>query len=246
MRSLSCRLAASDAGYAASAWRRRLPRVRCYAFRLKAQDLEPGRPRDGGWPRLVMLRHGATTAPFGTYLGSRGDLPLSARGAEQARVAGVRLAGRTFSIVLVSPLMRARETVMLALPAIDPIVDERLRELDIGGFTGLTWKQIKARDRDAARSWRAGSAAPGGEPAGQMWRRAVELGLELATRLPAGGDALLVAHNGPIRALRGSARGLSPADVRHLRVPHGGFRSIRLTPEVLERWRDFLAQELPK
>ncbi|MHB8460363.1 MAG: histidine phosphatase family protein [Candidatus Limnocylindrales bacterium] len=192
-----------------------------------------------------MLRHGVTTAPRGTYLGARSDLPLSARGAEQARVAGVRLACRSFSAVRVSPLLRARATLALALPATDPIVDGRLRELDMGVFSGLTWEQIKARGGEAARAWRAGSAAPGGEAAWQMWRRAIELGVELAERLPRGADALLVTHSGPIRALRGSAHGLSPVEVRRLRVPHGGLRCILLTPAVLERWRTLLAQEPP-
>ncbi len=160
-------------------------------------------------------------------------------------MAGIRLARRSFSAVLVSPLLRARETLALALPETDSIADDRLRELDMGVFSGLTWEQIKARDREAARAWRAGSAAPGGEGAWQMWRRTIELGVELAERLPRGADALLVTHSGPIRALRGSAHGLSPAEVRHVRVPHGGLRCIRLTPDVLERWRTLLAEESP-
>ena len=211
-----------------------------------AEDPESVRRTEVAWPRLVMLRHGATAAPPEVYLGSRNDLPLSVRGAEQARLAGVRLAHRSFRVVLVSPLLRALETVSLAMPAARPMVDRRLQELDMGGFTGLTWEQIKARDREAALRWRAGAAAPGGEAAWHLWRRAVELGVELADRLSSGEDALIVAHSGPIRALRGSARGLLPADVRQLRVPHGGLRCIRLTPAVLERWRDLLAQGPPR
>ncbi|HVA88099.1 MAG TPA: histidine phosphatase family protein [Candidatus Saccharimonadales bacterium] len=198
-----------------------------------------------GWPRLVLLRHGATVAPPGVYLGSRDDPPLSARGVAQARRAGVELAGRTFQLVLVSPLRRAGETVALAMPATRPTVERRLEELDMGDFSGLTWEQIKAADREAALRWRAGGAAPGGEDAWQLWRRTIELGLELADGLAGNEDALLVAHSGPIRALIGGARGRSPSDVRSVRVPHGGLRCIRLTPAVLERWRALVALEPP-
>ena len=207
---------------------------------------EPASSAEAGWPRLVLLRHGATVAPPGVYLGSRDDPPLSARGAVQAQRAGVRLAGRGFRLVLVSPLRRARETVALALPATHPTVERRLVELDMGEFTGLTWEQIKGRDREAALRWRAGDAAPGGEDAWHLWRRTVELGLELADGLAGDEDALLVAHSGPIRALIGSARGPSPADVRPVRVPHGGLRCVRLTPAVLDRWRALVALEPPR
>ena len=107
----------------------------------------PVSPAEAGWPRLVLLRHGATVAPPGVYLGSRNDPPLSARGAQQARQAGVRLAGRGFRFVMVSPLRRARETVAVAMPAAHPTVERRLEELDMGDFTGLTWEQIKGRVR---------------------------------------------------------------------------------------------------
>jgi len=199
-----------------------------------------------GWPRLVLLRHGETIAPAGVYLGSRDDPPLSASGVVQAQQAGVRLVGRGFRLVLVSPLRRARETVALAMPGAHPTVERRLEELDMGDFTGLTWEQIKGRDREAALRWRAGDAAPGGEDAWHLWRRTVELGLELADGLAGNEDALLVAHSGPIRALMGSARGRSPSDVRPLRVPHGGLRCVRLTPAVLDRWRALVALEPPR
>lgn len=219
------------------------PSARPHEGRMAAQ---PASPAEAGWPRLVLLRHGATGAPPGIYLGSRDDPPLSARGVQQARRAGVRLAGRSFRLVLVSPLRRARETGALAMPAARPTVDRRLTELDMGDFTGLTWEQIKARDREAALRWRAGAAAPGGEDAWHLWRRTVELGLELADGLAGNENALLVAHSGPIRALIASARGRSPSDVRSVRVAHGGVRCVRLTPAVLERWRAIVAFEPPR
>jgi glucosyl-3-phosphoglycerate phosphatase len=195
------------------------------------------------WPRLLMLRHGATVAPPGVYLGCREDPPLSIRGTEQALRARAFLARAAVEMVITSPLRRALETASLAAPDARPVVDERLRELDLGSFTGLTWEQIKVRDREAALAWRAGGTPPTGEDPRQMWRRSVQVGLQLADRLgDIGGDALVVTHNGPIRALLGSARGLGPGSVRHLRVPHGCLRSLRLTPAVLQRWNELVGE----
>jgi len=194
-----------------------------------------------------MLRHGATPAPRDVYLGCRADPPLSNRGTEQALRARASLDGAGLEVVVTSPLRRALETATLAVPHAGLVVDGRLRELDLGTFTGLTWEQIKASNREAALAWRRGGAPPAGEHPLQMWRRTIEAALEIADRLgDGGGRALVVSHNGPIRALLGSSRGLEPGSARHLRVPHGCLRSIRLTPAVLHRWREFVGQGRPR
>ncbi len=202
---------------------------------------DPG-PLRASWPRLVLLRHGVTTYPPGTYLGSRIDPPLSPMGERQALGAGGALARLSLSVVAVSPLRRAMETAALAIPPSVPQerrrVDARLQEQDLGDYGGLTWDEIKRLDRDAARAWRLGAAAPGGESAGQMWQRTLEAALEIVTDLPTGAAALLVSHNGPIRALLAAARDLPPSEVRRIRVPHGSLRSVRVTPTVLRRWRE--------
>ncbi len=202
------------------------------------QPPDARRPRPA---RLVLLRHGHPAAPPGVYLGSRLDPPLDALGVEQAIAARGRLASIHPAFVLTSPLRRARETVALAAAGQAIATAADIREQDLGAYTGLTWSQIKGLGDDAARAWRAGAAAPGGEDARSMWRRSIRVALAAAERLEDGEDALLVSHNGPIRGLLASARGLAPEDARRFRVRHACPRSIRLTPAVLERWRAFLA-----
>ena len=236
------------------------PLLRCDETGV-GQALHPSRQRDardrpcdramtdgrahGSWPRLVLLRHGVTTAPAGTYLGSRIDPSLSPRGERQARAARAALDRLALSVVVTSPLRRAVETATLAVPPVarpGQRVDDRFREQDMGDYSGLAWAQIKELGRDAARAWRDhGATPPGGESAGLMWHRTLEAALELTTEVDGDADLLIVSHSGPIRAPLASARGLGPADVRRIRIPHGRLRSIRVTPSVRARWLEVLA-----
>jgi broad specificity phosphatase PhoE len=54
---------------------------------------------------------------------------LSPVGVTQAEALTAQLAGQAFDLVLVSPLLRARQTAEIALPGASIIIDDRLREL---------------------------------------------------------------------------------------------------------------------
>ncbi|MEO7070039.1 MAG: histidine phosphatase family protein, partial [Nostocoides sp.] len=91
---------------------------------------------------LVLLRHGETAwSKSGQHTGLT-DIPLTANGEVLARAAGALLTRFHFTMVLASPLQRARRTAELAgLPA---EVDPDLLEWDYGGYEGLTTAQIRA------------------------------------------------------------------------------------------------------
>jgi len=81
--------------------------------------------------RLILLRHGETEwSRDGKHTGLT-DIPLTARGEDLARGAGKLVAGYDFSLVLTSPLQRARRTAELA--GLDAQVDPLLVEWDYGG-----------------------------------------------------------------------------------------------------------------
>jgi len=189
--------------------------------------------------RLLLLRHGSTTAPPGTYLGSRSDAGLDERGRTQAVAAGVALRDRSLAAVLCSPLRRARETAALAVPGVPARVDERLRELDFGALTGLSWAEVEARHPDAAARWveRGWPMPPDGEDPRALWRRVAAAALDLHDS-QRHGDVLVVCHGGVIRALLGAARGLGLDSAWRIRVPHGCIRVQRATPLAVRRWRD--------
>jgi len=191
--------------------------------------------------RLLLLRHGRTTAPPGTLVGSRVDPGLDDHGRDQARAAAALLRGRELSAVVCSPLRRARETLALALPATPARLDARLQELDWGDVTGLTWSQIETQHPHTAAEWvRAGwPVPPNGEDPRALWRRVAAAVLDLHSTVDEG-DVLVVCHGGVIRAVLGAARGFRLDQAWRVRVPHCGLRVQRCTPLAVARWRAVL------
>ena len=191
--------------------------------------------------RLLLLRHGRTTAPRGTLVGSRVDPGLDEVGRTQARRAGAVLRDRRFAAVVVSPLRRAQETAAIAVPHAELRVDRRLQELDWGAVTGLTWDEVETRHPDTAAAWlRDGwPTPPGGEHPQSLWRRVAAAVLDLHGE-GLDGDVLLVCHGGVIRAALGAARGLGPGEAWRVRTPHARLRVQRATDSAVRRWRSVL------
>jgi broad specificity phosphatase PhoE len=125
---------------------------------------------------LVLTRHGSTArSEPEQHLGQRLDVPLSDQGRAEAMALGERLQGVSFSRILSSPLLRARESAALMAPGRDPELDHRLLEMDYGRWEGLTYAEIEAADVAVRRRWEAdpgGLACPGGESGEQVARRA--------------------------------------------------------------------------
>jgi probable phosphoglycerate mutase len=144
---------------------------------------------------VLVVRHGETEWSRSGRHTSRTDLPLTESGRERAsELAGV-LAGRSFAVVLCSPLLRARETCSLAGFGERAELCEDLHEWDYGDYEGLTTPQIRAQ-RPAWSLWRDG--CPGGESPAEVGARADRA---LARLGGAGGDALAFAHGHVLRVL---------------------------------------------
>src|SRR5262249_21022272 len=79
-------------------------------------------------PVVYVARHGATARRVSGQHTGRTDLPLTERGARNARALGERLGGRRFAKVLPSPPQRAKRTCVLAgfdgIAVSDPDLDE--------------------------------------------------------------------------------------------------------------------------
>jgi len=151
------------------------------------------------------------------------DVPLSARGEEQARAFGRWLATqppeRRPTAVLVSPYLRARQTARLALEAAGDAlaglttvdVDDRLRDRELGLLDGLTWAGIVAKHpEEAERKRRLGKfyhRPPGGESWADICLRLRSVYADIAEELPAE-RVLVVAHDAVIQLTRVIVEGM--------------------------------------
>ncbi len=145
---------------------------------------------------IYLVRHGETQWTVEARHTGRTDLPLNARGEEQARDLGQRLSGIHFERVLSSPRQRALQTVELALGSLPVEVSQELAEFDYGDYEGLTSDEILTR-RPGWRLWSDG--CPGGESPEQVLERARRVLEQL--RADPGLDYALFGHGHMLRTV---------------------------------------------
>ncbi len=159
----------------------------------------------GASQEIWLVRHGETEwSRLGRHTG-RTDLPLTAEGERQARALGAYLGGRTFALVLSSPLRRARETCRLAGYGGSAGVTPDLLEWDYGAYEGRLTVDV----RSELPGWTIWTGAvPGGETAEAVGARARRV---IAEAERADGDVALFAHGHVLRVLAACWLGLPPA-----------------------------------
>jgi len=128
-------------------------------------------------------------------------VPLTDLGRDQGAALADALVGHPFSLVLSSPLVRARETARLAGFSERMRIDPDLAEWDYGAFEGLTSEEI-GQQHPGWTLWTDGPTS--GETIAQVAARADRV---IARALAAEGDVLLFAHGHLLRVL--AARWLS-------------------------------------
>jgi probable phosphoglycerate mutase len=183
-------------------------------------------------PEIVPVRHGETEWSLSGQHTGRTDIPLTEHGREQARALAPTLAAWHFSLVLCSPLQRARETCELAgLGELAELCDD-LREWDYGDYEGLTTPQIRERNPDWVL-WRDG--CPGGETPAQVGARADRV---LARLRSADGDAAAFAHGHILRVVTSRWIAMEPAAGARFALKAGAVSVLGFEreTEVISRW----------
>ena len=154
--------------------------------------------------RVFLVRHGQTEwSVSGQHTGDT-DIPLTEQGKKAARRLKPALAREQFSLVLTSPLQRARWTCHLAGLGELAEVDAALKEWNYGEFEGLTPKQIYER----APGWilfRDG--CPGGESPEDVGARVDRV---IARVRAVEGHVAMFAHGHIFRVLVARWLGLPP------------------------------------
>ncbi len=155
--------------------------------------------------RVSLIRHAESEWNASGRWQGHADPPLSTRGQQQARDLAERMAGQPASILLSSDLQRARQTAepLAAMLGIPLQVDPRLRELDVGRWSGLRRDEIEALDPDGLARFDSGDPAfrPGaGESRREIRARARHAIAHWIAHQPEG-RIVVVTHLGFIRAL---------------------------------------------
>jgi len=146
-------------------------------------------------PKVYLLRHGETEWSLnGRHTGVT-DIPLTENGRMAARLLKPILAKVIFSLVLTSPLQRARETCELAGLGQFANVELDLIEWNYGEYEGLTTEQIRST-RPGWSVFRDG--CPGGESPEQVGARADRVITKVRT---ATGNVALFGHGHFTRVL---------------------------------------------
>jgi broad specificity phosphatase PhoE len=150
--------------------------------------------------RLYLTRHGQTTwNAAGERSCSRTEVPLTDLGRAQADRLGALLRAVPFDAAYRSPMGRARETLgrILAGRDVPGRADERLREMDYGGWEGLRAQEIAAAEPAVWAAWRTDSAdlpaGHSGETGRQVWDRVNAFLADLRANHP-GQTVLVVGH----------------------------------------------------
>lgn len=161
---------------------------------------------------LLLARHGNTFEPGDkvVWVGARTDLPLTAKGREQAAALGEGLQPFKSAIkrIVSGPLQRTREHAAIAAQVLGSNqqveVDERLREIDYGLWEAKTSDEIQALGgADELKAWDERGLwppSPGWSPAeDRIATNASELAHEFSASLTSDDAALLVSSNGILR-----------------------------------------------
>ncbi|MGC4897144.1 MSMEG_4193 family putative phosphomutase [Micromonospora sp. DT31] len=184
---------------------------------------------------LLLLRHGRTTANADGGLAGRQPVELDDTGRGQATAVGARLAGLPLAAVVSSPLIRCRQTLELALPTAEPVLDEGFIECGYGAWEGQSLKKLAKEPLwPVVQQHPSAVAFPQGESMAAMSARAVAAVRAWDARVTAehGSEAVWLAcsHGDVIKAIVADALGVHLDLFQRIVADPASVTVIRYTP----------------
>ena len=168
--------------------------------------------------RLLLVRHGATTATEEDRFSGSSGAELSEQGQWQAARLGERLSRQSITAIYASPLSRALETARIIAGhcGLEPVTREGLREIGHGHWEGMKREEVERQFGAEYSAWEADPftfAPVGGESGVSVLARALPVIREIVAAHPAG-RVLVVSHKATLRLVLSSLLGFDPRGYR--------------------------------
>jgi len=184
---------------------------------------------------VLLLRHGRTTSNATGELAGRRPAELDETGRAQAARAGERLRALPLAGVVTSPLIRCRQTVELALPGVQPAVDDGLIECGYGDWEGKLLKDLAKEDLwKVVQQHPSAAVFPNGEAMAEMSARAVATVRRWDAKMTAehGPESIWLAcsHGDVIKAILADALGLHLDEFQRIVADPASVSVITYTP----------------
>jgi probable phosphomutase (TIGR03848 family) len=191
---------------------------------------------------VILLRHGRSTSNTAGVLAGRSEgVDLDDKGREQAAGLIDRIGDLPIAAVVSSPMLRCRRTVEPLAEALclQPLIDDRLSEVDYGDWTGRKIGELAKEPLWAVVQAHPSAAVfPGGEGLAQVQARAVAAVRDHDRRLteehggPEKGDVLWLActHGDVIKSLIADAYGIHLDGFQRVTADPASVSVIRYTP----------------
>jgi broad specificity phosphatase PhoE len=182
---------------------------------------------------VVLVRHARVADCYDGICYGRSDVSLGPEALEESDRLAEILSSWPIRFLVTSPAARAHAlaTRIAERTGLEMIIEPALLERDFGAWEMRSWDSIYEEVGDALsglihepESYRP----PGGETTGELRDRAVSW----YVRRPRGGLVVVVAHGGPIAAIRGTLASKEPVDWVDL-IPQPG-SWVELKGEIAE------------
>ncbi|MDQ1180403.1 histidine phosphatase family protein [Rhodococcus sp. SORGH_AS_0301] len=186
---------------------------------------------------VILLRHGRSTSnTAGTLAGRSDGVELDDLGREQAERVVARLEVLPLAAIVRSPLLRCEQTIapLAAARELEPVVEDRLLEVDYGEWTGKPIKDLVGEPLwKVVQQHPSAAVFPGGESLADVQIRAVRAIREIDARLAAehGADVLWVAcsHGDVIKSVLADALGSHLDQFQRIVVDPASISVVRYT-----------------